>query len=534
MTDILTFAKYQFSSGRISRREFVSAALASGLSLPIALSTASSVLAQTPKSGGIFRVGTTGASAQDSLDPAKILDTFMAQVSGGQLRNQLTEIAQDGSLVGELAESWETNDDATVWTFKLREGVEFHNGKTLDAEDVVQSINHHRGDDTQSAAKVLVDPVTEIRADGSGVVVIRLNSGNADFPYLLSSWRLGICPAKSEGGIDWASGTGTGGYVLKSFSPGVSTVTTRNPNYWKPDRAHFDEVETIFISDVVARTNALTTGEIHAMSSVDIKTASLLERNSNITVFQTFGGSHVSLPMLTDQAPLSDRNVRLALKHAIDRQQWLELAMSGYGELGNDHPIGPQHQFRATLDEIPQREYDPDKARFFLKQAGLSSLDLQYHASATAFESAVAGGSLYAESARPAGINIKVVQEPADGYWDNVWLKKPFSASFWGGRPTEDWILTQVYHSKADWNETHWNNETFDKILTEARSELDQAKRREMYVELQRLVHNDGGAVIPVFAPYVQAASKEIALPAQMSQNAELDGNRCAERWWFA
>jgi peptide/nickel transport system substrate-binding protein len=114
-----------------------------------------------------------------------------------------------------------------------------------------------------------------------------------------------------------------------------------------------------------------------------------------------------------------------------------------------------------------------------------------------------------------------------------VWLKKPFMASFWGGRATEDWILTQVYHSAANWNETHWNNETFDKILAEARSELDQAKRREMYVELQKLIHFDGGTVIPLFSPYVQAASKKVALPTQMAQNAELDGNRCAERWWF-
>ncbi len=525
--------KCQFSTGKISRRDFIGGAAAIGFSLPAALSLSGQVLAATPKKGGTFRVGTTGASGSDSLDPALILDTYMAQVSAGQLRNQLTEIGQDGKLVGELAESWESSPDAKTWTFNIRKGVEFHNGKTLDSTDVVESINHHRGEDSKSAAKSVIEPITDIRVDGKNTVVITLSGGSADFPYLLSDWHLGICPAKPGGGIDWESGTGTGGYALEDFQPGLTTTTTRNPNYWKTGRAHFDEVETIFISDVLARTNALRTGEIHAMSKTDAKTADLLNNDPGITVFQTSGGSHISLPMRTNTAPFDNRDVRLALKYSIDREQWLKLAMHGYGELANDNPVGPQHQFRATNDELPQRAYDPDKAKFHLKQAGLSSLDVQYHASATAFEAAVDGGVLFAESARPAGINIEVVRSPKDGYWNDVWLKKGWCASFWGGRPTEDWILSQVYASTAAWNESAWKNDRFDKVLVEARSELDQSKRRDMYVELQQLVHDDGGSVIPLFAPYVQAVSTSIELPTQMSQNAELDGNRCAERWWF-
>ena len=142
-----------YTRGQMDRRAFISRALALGLTLPGAMSLAMAAQAATPKRGGKLRIGLTGGATGDSLDPGQILDGFMINVSFGQLRNCLTEVAPDGSLVGELAESWESSPDAISWTFKLRDGVEFHNGKSLTAEDVVASINHHRGKDNKSAAK---------------------------------------------------------------------------------------------------------------------------------------------------------------------------------------------------------------------------------------------------------------------------------------------------------------------------------------------------------------------------------------------
>jgi len=113
-------------------------------------------------------------------------------------------------------------------------------------------------------------------------------------------------------------------------------------------------------------------------------------------------------------------------------------------------------------------------------------------------------------------------------------MKEPWSASYWGGRPTEDWIFSQIYSSGADWNETFWENERFNKLLIEGRAELNQVKRREIYIEMQKIVHNDGGSVIPMFMSYVAAASTKIQLPDQMASNWELDGEKLAERWWFA
>ena len=519
--------------GKITRREFMGRAMALGATTALATSLATKAAHAAPKKGGRMRQALTGGGTGDVLDPAQTLDSYMINVSFGQLRNNLTEIAPDGSLVGELAESWDASDDAATWTFKLRKGVEFHNGKTLDANDVVATFNHHRGEESKSAAKGIIAAISDVKADGKDTVVFTLSGGSADFPYLVSDYHLVVCSAKADGGIDWESGVGTGGYSLVSFEPGVRTLTKRNPNYWKPDRAYFDEVENLYIADVNARTSALQTGELDVMTRVDLKTVNLLKKHPGITVFQTTGNQQITLPMLTNSPPYDNNDLRLALKYAIDREEWLKVIVKGYGAVGNDHPIGPANQFRATEEELPQRVYDPDKAKFHLKKAGYDSIDLKLHMADTAFESAVDAGTLYAEKARPAGINLEIVREPNDGYWSNVWLVKPWVASYWGGRPTEDWIFSQVYSAGADWNETKWEHERFNQLLVEGRAELNQTKRREIYVEMQRLCRDEGGAVIPLFTSYVHAATDKVGLPEQMANNWELDGHKDAERWWF-
>jgi peptide/nickel transport system substrate-binding protein len=398
---------------------------------------------------------------------------------------------------------------------------------------VVASFNHHRGEDTKSAAAGIVAPIKDVKADGTDKVVFVLEGGNADFPFLVSDYHLTICPANADGTMDWQSGVGTGGYMLESFDPGINTIVKRNPNYWKEGRAFFESVENLFIADTAARTNAVTTGEIHAMSNLDLKTVHLLQRDENLNVFPIFGNKHGLFPMLTDVAPFDNNDVRLALKFAVNREEMLQKIIKGQGEVGNDTPIGPANIYRATPEELPQRPYDPEQAKHHLKKAGMENLSVQLHVADSAFEGAVDAAQLYAESAKAAGISIEVVREPEDGYWSSVWLIKPWCASYWGGRPTEDWVFSQIYSSGADWNESHWENERFNKLLVEARGELDPAKRRELYVEMQRIVHDDGGSVIPLFMAYTHAVRKEIGMPEKIANNWELDGHKDAERWWF-
>ncbi|MER8576798.1 ABC transporter substrate-binding protein [Mesorhizobium sp. M1409] len=514
----------------LDRRRFLNSAVAAGA---LAIGSASGVLPSfaqdaAPKKGGHFKIGIGAGSITDTLDPATFPDSYM-MTFGHSLHGYLVEMDANGNLMGELAESWESSKDAKTWTFKLRKGVEFHNGKTLDADDVIASINHHRGEKSPSAAKSIVRPIEEIRSDGPGTVVIVLREGNADFPYLMEYFQLVIMPAK-DGKAD-TSGVGAGGYVLDAFEPGVKAISNRFANYWKPNAAWFDSFEALGIQDVTARTNALITGQIHAMDRCDLKTVHLLERNKSLEIVSVGGTQHYTMPMLVDFPPFDNVDVRLALKYAINRQQLLDTVLSGYGKLGNDHPISSTNRFFAK--DLSQRTFDPDKAKFHLKKAGLSNLKVRMSTSDAAFAGAVDAAVIYQQNAAKAGITIDVVREPSDGYWDSVWRKKPWSVCYWSGRPTADWVFGQTYAADSDQNDTRWKNPRFNKLLLAARSELDDSKRSQMYAEMQALCRDDGGTVIPVFANYVSALSTKVG-HNKIGTNWDLDGLRCAERWWFA
>ncbi|MBP07254.1 MAG: peptide ABC transporter substrate-binding protein [Marinovum sp.] len=530
----LSNLSYKLTDGQIDRRQFVMSALAAGVALPSALGMADMAAAATPKKGGRLRIGVTGGATTDTLDPGQILDMYMINVQFGQTRNNLTVVGSDGLLQPELAEEWGASADASVWTFKIRSGVEFHNGKTLSVEDVVDSLNHHLGEDSKSAAKGILSGIDSVKADGKNHVAVALKGGNADFPFMLSDYHVNMCPSNGDGTIDWQSGVGTGGYMIAEHDPGVRTLTKRNPNYWKDGAAHFDECETIQIGDTSARTSALMTGAVDAIANADLKTINLLKRNPEMAVRSTTGNKQITLPMITTMAPFDNADVRNAVKHVIDREDWLEKVILGYGELGNDNPVGPANIYRATTDELPQRAYDPEKAKYHLKQAGLDKLAIQFHAADTGFSGAVDAGSLMAESARAAGIDVEVVREPNDGYWSNVWMKKAFSACYWSGRPTEDILFSQIYAEGASWNDTYWSNDRFNELLLQARAELDTTKRRDMYVEMQQLLHNDGGLCLPLFQSDVMAHNTSLHVPDQIANNLVLDGCLNCDRWWFA
>ena len=518
-------------AGALSRRELlarVSTLAAAGLVLPSAL-VSEAARAQTPKKGGRLRMGLADASTSDNLDPAKTIGRVEA-VTTQQLRNPLVELDHESKPTNSLAESWEATPDAKVWRFHLRRDVEFHNGKTLDTGDVLYSINYHRGEDSTSAAKTLLEQVVDLRADGKQTIVFELSGGNADFPYIISDYHLQMVPAGTKG-EELEKGVGTGAYMLVEYDPGTRILCKRNPNYWNEGRGHFDEVETLGINDTPARTNALRSGHIDVMNEPDVKTVHLLAKEPGIAVAEVIGTQHYNLPMDTTVAPFDDNDVRLALKYAIDREEIVEKVLRGHGLVGNDQPIGPANRYHDA--ELEQRVYDPDRVAFHLKKAGLDTLSVQLHVADAAFTGAIDTGVLYRGHARSAGIDIEVVRVPDDGYWGEVWMKVPWSASIWYGRPTEDMMFSTGHAEGADWNETRWSHARFNELLVAARAELDEGKRAAMYAEMQRLVKDEGGQVTPMFSSIITAHSDRLA-HGPVSGNAIMDGLRLPERWWFA
>jgi peptide/nickel transport system substrate-binding protein len=516
------------SEGKITRREFL--AKVSILGLAAAVSPAllrSSAEAATTKKGGRFRMGLMGGHTTDNLDPATLAEEH-GYNTNWMFRNCLVEIDYKGNPIPELAESWEATKDAATWTFKLRKGVEFHNGKTMDAEDVIYSINHHRGKDSKSNAKGVVDSIKDIKSDGKDTLVFTLDGGNADFPFFMSDYHLTIVPAGTAGD-DWMKGIGTGAYILTKFEPGIVSVGKRNPNFFKEDRGHFDEVEMLVIADGGARTNALKTGAIDMMTDVDKKTAHLFKKTPGIEVMQVNGTSHNTIPMMIDVAPYNNIDARLALKYAVDREKMVKMVLRGYGSVGNDHPIAPIQKYYAK--DLPQRQYDPEKAKYHLKKAGLEGHTFKLYT--TDLVSLTDQAILFKEHAAKAGINIDVIKQPADGYWGEVWLKKPMVMCYWSGRSTVDWMFSTAYSGDAKWNDTHWKHERFDKLLKEARAELDEKKRAEMYFETQKICRDEGATIVHSFMDWVIAASKKCRFE-NLAGNWNPDGAKAAERWWFA
>lgn len=513
------------NSGRINRRGFMAttagAALIAGL--PLRAKAA-------PSRGGHLRAAIGHGQTTDTLDPGTWSNSFTTSL-GFAIHGRLTEVAADGSLIPEVAESWEASADASVWRFKLRSGVAFHSGKSLTAADVVNSINFHRGENSTSAAGPLVAPVTDITTEGDDIVVFTLDGGNADFPYFLSDYHLVICKAEGES-IDWKSGDGCGSYVLKDFNPGVSYALERNPNHWRSDVAWFDTAEVLAIVDQNARTTALVSGDVDVVDRLDLKTVGLLARNPNIQINSVAGTQHFTFAMDTRAEPYNNPDVRLALKYGINRQELVDKILFGYGSIGNDHPIGRGQRFFNT--ELEQKSFDPDKAKFHLKQAGLDSLEVKLSAADAAFGGAVDAAVLYQSSAARAGITLTPVREANDGYWSDVWMKKPFSAVYWSGRPVEDQMFATAYKCGAAWNDTFWCNDRFDELMLKARSELDEDKRREMYFEMQAICSDDGGQIVPMFANYVFGNSNKIAHSDTLGANWDVDGMRFIERWWMA
>jgi peptide/nickel transport system substrate-binding protein len=519
------------SQGKITRREFL--ARASALGLTAALSPAlltRPTHAATPKKGGHLRIGIGHGSSSDSLDPATSTDLFMANLLVN-MRNNLINIDSDGKPIPELAESWESSQDLKSWTIMLKKGVEYHNGKTMEAEDVVASINHHRSEKSKSPAKVLLKPITELKTDGKHTVRLTLADANADLPYILSWYQLNIMPKKGDD-VDWQSGVGTGAFILEKFEPGVEARLKRNPNYWDSGKPYFDQYTQLVIHDIAARTNSLKTGQIDVMDRCDLKTVHLLEKMPGIRVEEVTGYAHYSIPMLVDVPPFDNNDVRLALKYSVDREALLKTILRGHGAIGNDHPISTANRF--TADELPQREYDPDKAKFHLKKAGYDKLTVPLHAADAAFRGALDVAVLYKEHAAKAGITIKVVREPDDGYWKEVWKNKPWCFCYWNGRPTEDWMFSTAYAADASWNDMNWKHERFNKLLLEARAERDEGKRREMYFEMQKIVRDEGGVVIPLFNNYVFACNDKLQHDGTIQGNLDLDGNKIPRTWWFA
>ncbi|MBL0375453.1 ABC transporter substrate-binding protein [Rhizobium sp. KVB221] len=510
-----------------SRRNFLKTA--SGITLSAAMAPymiGSASAQETPQKGGTLKIGMRGGSTTDSLNPTTYSNAVPLLV-GYSVMNGLIEIDEKGVPRPELFESWEIGDKAMEWVFNVRKGIVFHNGKTMTADDIIYSLSLHVGEDSKSAAATGLKHVKEITKLNENQIKITLTAADVDLHYALSDYHILVVPA---GFTDWANPIGTGAFTVESFDPGVRCVLRNVGNYWKEGRGNVERVEITVVNDIVQRMNALISGQVDVINDVDKRTVSLLSAAPSLELVQAPGGWHTIMAMQTDVAPFNNPDFRLALKYACNREQILGALFNGFGRIGNDQPIPVSDPFYNT--ELVQRPYDLDKAKFHLKKAGLADTNIVLSASDAAYVGAVDMGVIFQDSASKAGINITAKKEPHDGFWSNVWLKAPFCTSYWAGRASATDMLASAYYSGASWNETHWKNDAFDKLLSDAKAEVDEAKRKTLIWEMQAMLSDQGGALIPVFSDWVDAHNIKVKGHTPHTQ-FDLNNGRLCEKVWL-
>ncbi|MCY1666771.1 ABC transporter substrate-binding protein [Rhizobium sp. SL86] len=488
-----------------TRRDMLRMFLAGGVGIAaggLLFDNASSALAATPKKGGHFKAAGWSSSTSDTLDPAKAsLSTDYVRCCS--LYNRLTFLSDGGKLNMELADSIDSSD-AKVWTVKLKSGVTFHDGKSLTSSDVVFSLKRHLDKETGSKVNAIAKQMEEIKAVDPLTVQITLAAPNADLPTILAMHHFMIV---QDGTTDFSKGIGTGAFKLESFEPGVRSLMKRNENYFKPGGAHVDSFEYFAISDEMARVNAVISGDIHLGASVKPQSMRLLETATGVDLVKSTSGNYTNLNFRMDMEPGSKFDLIEGVKYLFDRALIQKSVMRGLAEIANDQPIPPMNAYHNN--ELKPRAFDPDKAKYHFEKAGLLGQKIPVVASDAATAS-VEMATVLQQAGSKIGMAFDIQRVPSDGYWSNYWLKSPVHFGNINPRPTPDILFSLLYTSNAPWNESQYKSAKFDAMLLEARGQLDEAKRKTIYGEMQGMIANEAGTVIPVYLSNVDAKQSKL------------------------
>ena len=450
---------------------------------------------------GTFRhAHNVGFGAQSSLDPAS--NGRVLQIIE-KIQSRLVRPGRGGKPEPDLATAWEPNEDGTVWTFHIRDGVRFHDGSALDAGDVVYSIKRVIDPDYGSPARAAVKMIEHIEATGPLTVLMRLGSTFADLPLQLMDPRLRIIPEGSGETVD-QTGIGTGPFKVEKFDPDGITVLTAYEGYWEGPPA-LARIEVIGVPDAQARLQAFLSGQLDMERGIAPVLRRALDKSLRYQLLEIPTGNWMGLAFRTDMAPFDDPRVRRALRLVVDRDEMLDLALDGGGVVSCDTPVAPNDQYRADM-RCPA---DPERARALLAEAGHpDGIDVDIYVSSLDPSWPVIGVA-YQEQAAKAGIRVNVVNAAADGYWSTVWMKKPAFTTSWGERPA-DQALNEAFHSSAKWNESHYSNPEFDHLLEAARAELNFAKRRALYIKAQDYLAKTSGTLIPFHVTQLVVLSNRV------------------------
>ena len=448
------------------------------------------------QSGGVLIHGATGGSSKDTLDAhGPVTNPDIARVSN--LFEPLLFWDSDYAIAPALAESVEASEDAMTWTVTLREGVTFHNGKDVTPEDVLFTLKRVADPKAPTSAGVALAPIIDLNATrkvDDKTVEIKLKTPYAVLDYLLAEYTFGIVPTD----YDPKNPVGTGAFKYKSFTPGKDSVFTKYADYWG-DKAFVDELRIQDFADPNAMVNALQAGQIQTIDNLPYNLIDTLKGQGG-QILESNTGAWVPFTMRVDAKPFSDVRVRQAMRLICDRQQMIDQALSGYGTLGNDlyAPFDPSY-----AKDLPQREQDVDQAKSLLKSAGQEGLQVQLFTGDDIGSVAPATASLFAEQAKQAGVDVKIVKK--NPFYGDDYLSYPFAQDFWNTRNYLPQAAVCALKG-GTYNETHFDNEKFAGLIASAQRETDEAKRTSLLQDAQEIEY-----IICVFRRQLDGYSDKVS-----------------------
>jgi peptide/nickel transport system substrate-binding protein len=473
------------------------AACGSSSSAPAAGSTPASA---TPRRGGNLKVGLTGGSGSDTLDPHKGL-TYLDTARAQSLYQPLLQLNTQAQTEFVLAEEISPHGSTSEWVIRLRPGITFHDGKPLTADDVIFTFKRIISNKLSGATSLGPVDLKGLKAMDELTVLVPMTSPYGSFLDQLAYWYyLYIVPT----GFNPAKPNGTGAFVYQSFTPGQRSVFTRNPHYWRTGLPYLDMLTIIDFSDSTSLQNALTTGVIQGAGALEGPQIAELKTASGVRTVASHTGAITPFTMRVDQAPFSDVNVRQALRLLVDRPQLINSALDGYAVPASDvfSPYDP------NFDTSLHRQQDIPQAKFLLKKAGHVGLTVQLVTSAVA-TGTVAMATVLQQQAKQAGVTISLKTVDPTTFFGPDYLHWTFSQDFYNYSP----YLAQVAQSMlptSPFNETHWNMPRYVSLYKQANATTNLATRRDIEHEMQMIDFTEGGYIIPAFIDALDAYSTKI------------------------
>ncbi|GAA4572281.1 ABC transporter substrate-binding protein [Micromonospora coerulea] len=462
----------------------------------------SSGAAGAPKRGGTLRWAVAAGNATQVADPAKAGGT-MPLLIATNCYDTLVRADENYNLAPGLATEWESTPDALTWTFKLRQGVKFHDGSLLTAKDVVYSFKRILDPALAAVGLAQIGPYLQasgVAAADPSTVKLTLTKPNAFIPVLVSAAGFSIV---KDGTTDFSSGNGTGPFTLSGFDAAARTSLARFDGYWQDGKPYLDAVQIVVIAEDATRLQAVTSGSQDVVDNITGANTLLLK--GNVEPYMLKNGGWVGLTMFGDTAPFNSQKIIQAMQYAADRKKIMSVVAPGIDIISPDIPIPPEDPFFPS--GLQPRAYDPDRAKALLKEAGVNgrfTFDV-YAYEGDKLDTAVS----FKSTAEAAGINANVITWPHATFFTDIFKKKP-AIGISVARLHVSQALPRLYGKGGDLNITHFVNPQFDDLVAQATATTDEAQQKKLFGDALAMVNDGAANVIPGWEGQVYGKSRKV------------------------